>query len=96
MHDVRRVLWSALLVTVSLPIVLAVVLGLGFLLEALGDEIGWVWCRRLALVLGAAWAVAIAGTTVCSAILSLAEPSHSQSVGTPTARRGHEDDRPPG
>ena len=42
------------------------------LLESLGDTVGWHWCRRLALVAGACWTVAINGTTVCSAVMALA------------------------
>lgn len=91
MRDVRGVLWAALVATVSLPIVLGVVLGLGLLLEALGDSVGWHWCRRLALVVGAAWAVAIIGTTVCSAVLSLA--TTAQDIGE---RHGGEEPRLPG
>lgn len=72
MHDLRGVLWAALVATVSLPIVIGVVLGLGLLLEALGDDVGWHWCRRLALVAGVGWTVAVIGTTVCSAVMALA------------------------
>ena len=91
MRDVRGVLWAALVATVSLPIVLGVVLGLGLLLEALGDSGGWYWCRRLALVVGAAWAFAIIGTTVCSAVLSLA--TTARGVGE---RHGGDEPRLPG
>lgn len=91
MRDIRGVLWAALVATVSLPIVIGVVLGLGLLLESLGDDVGWHWCRRLALVAGAAWTVAIIGTTVCSAVMSLAAANRGV-----VDRQSGDDVRPPG
>lgn len=91
MRDIRGVLWAALVATVSLPIVIGVVLGLGLLLESLGDAVGWHWCRRLALVAGAGWTVAIIGTTVCSAVMALA--AANRGIGD---RQSGDDARPPG
>lgn len=91
MRDVRGVLWAALVATVGLPIVFGVAIGLGLLLEALGDDLGWQWCRRLAMLVGAAWAVAVVATTVCSAVLSLAG-----LPGPPASRRPRDDDGQPG
>jgi len=91
MRDIRGVLWAALVATVSLPIVIGVVLGLGLLLEALGDEVGWHWCRRLALVAGAAWTISIIGTTVCSAVMTLTPAG--RGIGD---RRPADDSRPAG
>jgi len=91
MRDIQGVLWAALVATVSLPIVIGVVLGLGLLLESLGDTVGWQWCRRLALVAGAGWTVAIIGTTVCSAVMTLA--AANRGVG---GRPSGDDGRPSG
>lgn len=49
-----------------LPIVLAVVIGLGVLLRAVGDGVGSAVCGRLALVVGAGWLVAVITTAVAS------------------------------
>ena len=55
----------------SLPIVIAVTLGLGLLLNALGDEQGWRWCGRLATLVGAVWVVMVVITSVGGAVLAM-------------------------
>jgi len=49
-----------------LPIVLAVVSGLGALLAAVGDPLGGRVCGRVALVVAAGWLVAVIATAVAS------------------------------
>jgi hypothetical protein len=68
---VRRLLVWSLGGTVLLPVVLAVVFGLGGLLASLGDATGAGICRGVSLVLGAAWAVALAGTVLTTALVTL-------------------------
>jgi len=57
--------------TLLLPVVLAVVLGLGSLLHAVGDESGARACGRVALAAGAVWLVAVVATTAVSAVALL-------------------------
>lgn len=66
----RGLVWGAV-ATLLLPIVLAVVLGLGGLLGGLGDAAGSRFCLRVALVVGAAWIVGVVATTALSAVAHL-------------------------
>lgn len=66
--------WS-LIAAVLLPVVVAVVLGLGALLAAVGDAPGAVVCRRLGLVAGVLWLVALVATTVASGIAAIESAS---------------------
>jgi len=68
---VRRFLIWGVLLSLLLPMVLVVVLGLGGLLASLGDQAGATVCGRIGLVLGVAWLLALAGTATASGILSL-------------------------
>jgi hypothetical protein len=56
---------------VLLPVVLAIVLGLGTLLSSLGDESGGAVCRRAALVVGVAWIVSVVASALTSSIIVL-------------------------
>ena len=60
----RRLLVGGVACSLLLPIVLAVVCGLGVLLGSLGDEVGRVACGRTALVVGVAWLTAVIATAV--------------------------------
>lgn len=71
MRQLRGLVWAAIVGAVALPAMLAVTLGLGLLLEALGDETGWQWCARIALAIAAFWVVAVAATAVGGAILAV-------------------------
>lgn len=66
----RGLIWG-LAATILLPVLLAVVLGLGALLSALGDTWGAVACQRAALAAGVLWIVAVVFTTVVNAITVL-------------------------
>lgn len=68
---IRAALTWGVVATLLLPIVLAVVLGLGSLLGAVGDESGARACGRVALAAGAAWLVAVVATTAVSAVALL-------------------------
>jgi len=71
---IRAALTWGLVATLLLPVVLAVVLGLGGLLGAVGDESGARACRRVALAAGAVWLVAVVATTAASAVAVLERP----------------------
>lgn len=70
-ETVRRCLAFAVLATLLLPMVIAVVLGLGGLLASLGDQAGAAACRRVGLIVGAVWFIALAGTATASGIMAL-------------------------
>ena len=70
-HLVRRLLAWGVLLTLLLPMVIAVVLGLGSLLSSLGDDAGAAACGRVGLVVGVVWFLALAGTSAASGILAL-------------------------
>lgn len=63
---IRRVLLSGVTASLLLPIVVAVVTGLGVLLRAVGDEPAATVCGRVALIAGVCWLVAIVTTAVAS------------------------------
>lgn len=71
---IRAAVTWGLVATLLLPVVLAVVLGLGGLLGAVGDESGARACRRVALAAGAVWLVAVVATTAASAVAVLERP----------------------
>lgn len=62
----RRMLLAGVASSLLLPIVLAVVIGLGVLLRAVGDHAGGMVCGRAALVVGVVWLVAVITTAVAS------------------------------
>jgi hypothetical protein len=68
---IRAALTWGLVATLLLPVVLAVVLGLGSLLGAVGDQSGARACGRVALAAGAVWLVALVATTTVSAMALL-------------------------
>jgi hypothetical protein len=73
----RRALAWALAATLLVPAVLALVLGLGALMGALGDTTASAWCGRIALVVGVVWLTALVGTTVAAGMVVLMdEPPH--------------------
>jgi len=72
---IRRMLLAGVASALLLPIVLAVVIGLGVLLRAVGDGAGGVACGRIALVVGAGWVVAVITTAVASGAALLDERS---------------------
>jgi hypothetical protein len=59
--------------TLLLPVLLAVVLGLGALLGSLGDASGAVACGRIGLGLGVAWLMAIVATVAVTACVALVQ-----------------------
>jgi len=69
-RHMRRPLAWGLAATILLPVVLALLLGLGRLLNALGDEAGAVACDRVALLAGVLWALAVVATTIINAAIN--------------------------
>lgn len=84
-NRLRRPLAWCLTATILLPAVLALVLGLGRMLAALGDEAGATACDRVALLSGVLWAVAIVGGTICNAAILL--QSRPRAAGRRRRRR---------
>ncbi len=72
----ERWLTSCLIAVVVLPVSLAVLLGLGSLLGALGDAGGAAICGRVALGAGVLFVVALVATTAASALTVLTPPRH--------------------
>lgn len=70
-EPVRRLLVWGVLLTVLLPMVIAVVVGLGALLASLGDKVGAAACGRIGLVFGVVWFLALAATATASGIMTL-------------------------
>ena len=81
--------------TLLLPVVLAVVLGLGGLLAAVGDAAGAKACSRMALVAGAAWLVAIVATTATTALALLDQAPPPRRLKQRRRRRRERLRRPP-
>ncbi|MFM1995726.1 MAG: hypothetical protein RLZZ111_113 [Planctomycetota bacterium] len=81
MRDVsRRLLVWGLGGTVLLPVLLAVIFGLGGLLASLDDRSGAAVCRGIALAVGAMWVVSLAATVLATAVVTL------ESLGEPRSR----------
>jgi Ni/Co efflux regulator RcnB len=77
-NHLRRPLAWCLAATILLPAVLALLLGLGRLLAALGDVSGATACDRIALLAAVLWAVSVVATTIVNAALLVqagAEPA---------------------
>jgi hypothetical protein len=91
----RRLLVGGVACSLLLPIVLAVVCGLGVLLGSLGDEAGRIVCGRAALVVGVFWLTAVIATAVVGGIAVLdAEPPRSRRGRRPPRRDGQDGREP--
>jgi hypothetical protein len=87
-HDpIRRSLLWGLAATVLLPIVLAVVLGLGALLAGLDDAAGAAACGRIGLVVGVIWLTAVVVTTAVNAVATLERHRPGRQRRPPGDRR---------
>lgn len=80
-ETVRRCLAWGVLLSLLLPTAVAIVTGLAALLASLGDRPGATACGRVALVLGAAWVVALAATATAGGILTLDRLDGEQAAG---------------
>lgn len=70
----RRILARCVVALLLAPATLAVVLGLGGLLGALGDEVAATACTRVALALGVVLVVTVVATSATTALVLLAPP----------------------
>ena len=95
-HHLRRPLVWGLAATILLPVVLALLLGLGRLLNALGDELGAVACDRIALLAGVLWALAVVATTIINATLLMQFGVKPAEGGERHHERTREEDSEPG
>ena len=68
---VRRLLAWGVVLSLLLPVVLVLVLGLGGLLRGMGDALGGQLCVRVALLIGLGWAAAVILTAVAGGLLVL-------------------------
>lgn len=82
----RRLLAWGVVAALLLPVLLAVLLGLAALLQALGDEGGARACGRGAIIGGVAWIAALIVTVAVNAMLTLCGPGVLPSATV----RGHE------
>lgn len=89
----RRWLTWGLVAVLLLPVVIAVLAGLGGLLAALGDESGARGCGRAALVMGVAWLTAVVATVAATAAATL-EPPAGRGRRRRRARRWIGENRP--
>lgn len=69
----RGLTWGVVAILLG-PLLIAVVLGLGALLAALGDTSAAAVCGRVALALGVVLVTAVVATTACNALAVLARP----------------------
>lgn len=84
---IRAALTWGVVATLLLPVVLAVVLGLGSLLGAVGDESGARACGRVALAAAVVWLVAVVATTAISAVAVLERPEPPRPIRRRRTRR---------
>lgn len=73
----RRWLTWGLVTMLLLPVVIAVLAGLGGLLAALGDDAGARGCGRAALAMGVAWLTSVVATVAATATVAL-EPQRGR------------------
>ena len=82
--EMRRSLAYGLVAMLLLPVVLAIVLGLGGLLSALGDASGAAICLRTALVIAVLWLTSIVATVAGTAAVQI---GHGTRPPLPPRRR---------
>jgi hypothetical protein len=87
MQSIRSLLTWGVALSLLLPVVLALVVGLGSLLQALGDHAGSIGCGRVALGLGVLWATAVATTAIGSGLLVLDLPRDEAAADAPAPQR---------
>lgn len=89
----RRVLTWCVVAILLLPALLAVVLGLGALLAALGDAPAAAVCGRVSLGLGVLLVVVLLATTATSGLALLAPPPRDRRGRRRRRRRPRQADR---
>ena len=74
----RRFVLTLISVTIFLPIILCVVLGVAALLDAMGDTVGGGVLHRIALAGGVLWVVDLIGLVLVLAINTLRGPNEPE------------------
>ncbi|RLS50970.1 MAG: hypothetical protein DWH87_01210 [Planctomycetota bacterium] len=85
---VRRALSWGIVSSLLLPILALVVIGLGALLAALGDNVGARFCGRVALFSAVVWLLAVVATAVLAGIAGLAAEERRRCGGPRRHRPG--------
>lgn len=85
---------AGLVVTLVLPVGIAVIAGLGGLLGALGDGVGAAVCGRSALAIGVVWMAAVVGTMAATTLAVLDSPPPARAGRRHRRRRPRPDRRP--
>jgi len=85
---VRRALSWGIVSSLLLPILALVVIGLGALLAALGDDLGARFCGRVALLAAVVWLLAVVATAVLAGIAGLAAEGCHRCEGPRRHRPG--------
>jgi hypothetical protein len=85
---VRRALMWGIVSSLLLPILALVVIGLGALLAALGDDIGARFCGRVAVLAAVVWLLAVVATAVLAGIAGLAAEQERRCGGPRRPRPG--------
>ena len=81
---VRRLLAWAVVLSLVLPMLIAVLSGLGALLVAGGDVAGAAACSRVALVCSVGWFLSLVGAVIACGIITLDRgPAASEGSATP-------------
>ena len=70
-REIRKSLAFGLGAMLLLPVVLAIVLGLGGLLSALGDAPGATFCLRAGLFIAVLWLTSIVATVAVTAVVQV-------------------------
>ena len=84
----RRALSWGIVSSLLLPILALVVIGLGALLAALGDNVGARFCGRVALFSAVVWLLAVVATAVLAGIAGLAAEEKRRCGGPRRHRPG--------
>lgn len=83
----RRTLLRGVTASLVLPILLAIVLGLGALLASLGDRVGAAICVRVAQGVGVLWLLAVVATALAAGIAALDDAPPRRGRCGPRGRR---------
>jgi hypothetical protein len=66
-----RLLVRSVIATLLLPMVVVLLVGLGAVLDGLGDQWAAAACRRAGLLTGIVWGVAVIATSVCGGLVAV-------------------------
>jgi hypothetical protein len=81
----HRVLAWSVVSSLLLPVVIVIVLGLAGLLAGMRDEVGSLFCLRIAMGLGVGWASAVAVTAVTVGVRMLDQSENVRANSSETS-----------